>query len=188
MFILLRNFFLASLLRGHSNLQTAIIYFFFGTAFLAAALDFEGDPTFFGFGALGFLAGPALADVFFSFDGVFGLLAFTDFLAGDLGDFGFDDDFFAPALFGCFLATDAFVPDFFSSADAAFGLAIFLVPTDLLAGFFLPPGADDPLALTAASLKDPAAPLPFVCTKAPLVTADLKYFLINGADFSESIL
>ena len=47
--------------------------------------------------------------------------------------------------------------------------------------------ASEPLAGTA-SLNDPEAPLPFVCTTAPEIMAAFKYLLMKGAIFSGSTL
>jgi hypothetical protein len=42
--------------------------------------------------------------------------------------------------------------------------------------------------LVAASLKDPEALLPFVCTSFPDATSVFRYFFINGVSFSAPTL
>jgi hypothetical protein len=152
---------------------------------------------FFGFGAFGFLVGAPFAD-FFAFD-------------GDLGDFAAEAAeaavlaaaFFSAAATGFFAA---FV--FFSAAPAAFfflaaaaAVAFFgdfgrlaaVADFDLAAvAFFTFAAASDALdfaaPLGAASLNEPEAPLPFVCTNVPAVTAFFKYLRMYGDTFSASTL
>ena len=156
----------------------------------------------FGFGALGFFVGPALLD-FFALEGDLGL-AEAAVAAPPEAAFFFSAAFF-PATFFSDEAAAAFLA--FGDPAAFFG-AFFSVAADFFAApflalaptpFFLSPAADDvapPLddcldwadELEAASLKEPDAPLPLVWTKVPDITADFKYFLINGATFSASTL
>lgn len=165
-----------------------------------AELDAAGDFADFGFGAFGFLVGPALLD-FLAFDG--------DFAFAAAGDAAFAADFLSPA--GDFLDLEAAVVAalFFSAAVFfAFG-EVFLAGLPLglvfsaaaaarLVGeaflaraaadfFFSAAGLAAPAAVLA-NLKDPEAPLPFVCTSAPEATDAFKYFLMNGATFSASTL
>lgn len=140
------------------------IYFFFGAAFLA----FAGlAVAFFGLGALGFFVGEPLAG-FLALDGA---AVFFDFAGDLLGVFAtfFAFDFPAAGFFVSFLAAGFF-------PDAA------LAPNEVVAFFDSDPfSADD-------SLKLPLAPFPLVCTNEPDVTADLRYFLMKGANFSASTL
>jgi hypothetical protein len=158
--------------------------------FLAAA--FLADA-FFGFGLLGFFG--ALA--FFSFFGLFA--AFLALLAGAFF-------FFSPEAAGAFLAAAGLAADFF------FGLAVFAAEDGLLflAGealvfpaaaavvflgedaffvfFFFPSAFFSDLPELVLSLNEPLAPFPLVWTRLPLATADLRYFLIKGDNFSTSTL
>ena len=168
--------------------EKVIIYFFFFGEAAFLAFDAAGDFAVFGFGALGFLVGPALLD-FLAFEGDLVLGAATAVVLLDtLATFfspTFFGDFFSAAAFlafeGLFLAALACL-----SPDAAFFTGDFLVLTVV---FFL---SDDAcfvvLEPEAASLNDPEAPFPLVCTKAPETTADFKYFLINEDTFSASTL
>jgi len=176
-------------------------YFFFGEAagFLAVLAAAVG-LVFFGLGAFGFFVGD-LAD-FFAFDGDFGDLAAAA----------------AAALPAFFFSTAAFFGDFtfFSVAPAAAATAFFLPAADAAVAFFgdfarlpavavadlgftaffgfAPPSTADAAAAAvfpdagAASLKDPLAPLPFVCTNTPAVTAFFRYLRMNGDTFSASTL
>lgn len=143
--------------------------------------------TVFGLGAFGFLVG------------VFAFFAFGALLAGDFSFFA--TAFFAAPLaaFGVTAAFAAFLAAVLLAADAAFGFAASLdaglVVFAAFLGFgfvtFLAPAllALPVLPLPAiGNLNDPDAPFPFVCNNEPDTTADFKYFLINGANFSESTL
>lgn len=181
-------------------------FFFFGEAtFLDfgdedAELEAAGDFADFGFGAFGFFVGPALLD-FFAFEGDLAFAAVdaaavafvVDFLspAGDFLDFAaavvavlffsaavffaFGEVFFAALLLGLLFSDDIarFVGDFLPLAVADF----FFSAVGLAA-----------LAAADANLKDPEAPLPFVCTNVPEATDAFKYFLMKGATFSASTL
>jgi hypothetical protein len=116
-------------------------YFFFGLAFFGAF----AFTAVFGRGALGFLVGTLAA--FFALDG--------DFL-GFAGDPRyFFSDFFTAAFFGDFAFT--LVTRCFSFGPAE-PLPRPRVGAAAAAGFSV---------LAATSLKDPDAPLPFVCTNSP---------------------
>lgn len=176
-------------------------------AFLAAAFDLGvAAAAFFGLGAFGFLVG-GLA-LFFAFDAapafaLEGVAAAAAFFGA-----GF---FLAAAAFLSLVA--AFGLDFdgddAAPAEAAAAAAFFAPPLPAAeadeAFFDLPDAAEDeaPLPPDApplppagffdaddfdSSLNEPDAPLPFVCMRAPDSTALLRYFLMNGASFSESTL
>uniref|UniRef100_A0A1B0CQK1 Uncharacterized protein n=1 Tax=Lutzomyia longipalpis TaxID=7200 RepID=A0A1B0CQK1_LUTLO len=85
---------------------------------------------------------------------------------------------FLAAAVGFFLGDAGAFFVFFSPVAAFFGARGFFFST----AFVFSPFAD------VANLKEPDAPLPFVCTRAPLVTADFKYLRMNGASFSASTL
>lgn len=157
-----------------------------------AADDEAAALAVFGLGAFGFLVGP-LVD-FLAFDGDLVLLAETEdeaFVA---------TDFFSSAV--AFLGLAAVVDFFSGEAFLAFGEATFLTvftfsPVERLAGAFfaLAPAvflsaADGfvELDVAEANLKEPDAPLPFVCTSDPEATEAFRYFLMNGATFSASTL
>ena len=123
--------------------------------------------TFFGLGAFGFFVGGFAA--FFAFEGDF--LAF----AAD-GGFFFSDIFFGAAFLGDLGALDFVLETCFFSLGAPLPRA----GADVAAAFS---GlADD------ANLNEPEAPFPLVCTNSPDATAAFRYFLMNGANFSESTL
>lgn len=181
--------------------------FFAGDAFAAATAAAVVGLVFFGLGALGFLVGEFLA-VFFAFDGDFGdfdaaaaatlpatffstfLAAFARFsLAADAAAF-----FFLPAAVDAVAALPAAVGDAFLTAFGRLAPAAADVLT--FAGFLglplptsvAPAAADDFADAGAASLNDPDAPLPFVCTNTPESTAFFRYLRINGDTFSASTL
>ncbi|PSN36764.1 hypothetical protein C0J52_26089, partial [Blattella germanica] len=99
-----------------------------------------------------------------------------------------------------FAAVFFFSTPFFAAATFCFGDlgAAFLAfaPADCffsLAPNALPPWAGAEAAAFSgfaadASLKEPEAPFPLVCTSSPEATADLRYFLMKGANFSGSTL
>src|SRR5699024_6497658 len=106
-----------------------------------------------------------------------GLVALAAFgLAAAFGDLG--------AL--AFLATGAFLAAGFFSPAAFFGLAAlaglaalgFFSAFGFLATFFAAGLA------SLFSLKEPAAPLPFACTRVPLVTAALRNLRMKGVSRS----
>lgn len=167
------------------------------------------DLAVFGLGAFGFFVGPPLAD-FLAFEGDLPLEAAT---ADEVVALVFG----AAVFFSAFAAVLALAPavvvlfltDFFAAAEGFFTALVFSadvaaeveLPARLVGVFFvLPPAldfffsapvgfvAEAPEEVEAASLKDPEAPFPFVCTKAPETTDDFKYFLMNGATFSASTL
>lgn len=168
----------------HLRLRLLDAAFFAGEAGLAFAA-----VAFFGLGALGFFVGTLVT--FFTFEAAgaaFFALAAAAF--GDLGAFLAAGAFF---LAGAAAAEEAdagaarFVAAltdlaFFGLAAAAFlGLAAAFFGFDA-AGFAAVAG------LALDNLNEPEAPLPLVCTSSPEVTADFKYFLMNGANFSASTL
>src|SRR5277367_6470214 len=126
--------------------------------FLAAAFLAEA---FLGFGLLGFFG----AFAFFSFFGLFA--AFLALLAGAFFFFSLD-------------AAGAF----FSAAGLA--AVVFLGEDAFFVFFFFPSVFFSDLP--ALSLNEPLAPFPLVWTRLPLATADLRYFLIKGDNFSTSTL
>ena len=151
--------------------------------FFAGDLTVFGAAAFLGLGVLVLAAG-ALA-VFLAFDMLLASLAAFGFAAATLDELFFAGaGFFSTAAFlgdAGFLAGAVFFETVFFSTDCAFFGA------DFLAGcgtFF----ALDVSLFPVESLKDPDAPLPFVWTTAPDVTADFKYLLMNGANFSPSTL
>lgn len=164
----------------------------------------------FGFGAFGFLVGPALLD-FFAFDGVLGLTgdleaALAFFSGADAAFLAFDTAtlFFSAAVFLDLAeaAGAAFLPAFeadpFSAdvgADATERLAtpVFLdfADDDAVAAadlFFVADGALAAPVTAEANLNEPEAPFPLVWTNEPDATAPLRYFLMKGANFSASTL
>ena len=165
------------------------IYFFFCAAgFLAAGFAFVG--VFFGLGARGLVA-------FFALDGDLAALAAgfpTTFFFG-FSAAGFFAFFAGGADLLLSLGADLLVaPDAEAVTPAAFlptGFAAFFTP-------FLAPAVFFTLMVDAAgatsfpvlelNLKEPDAPFPLVCTRAPEVTADFRYFLMNGDNFSASTL
>ena len=180
-------------------------YFFLGeaAAFFAGALAAAVGLVFFGFGAFGFLVGD-FADLF-AFDGDFGAFAaaaaaaFPAFFFSTAAFFG-DFAFFSPAAATAaaaaaaafFLAAavvpvaTAFFGDFVRLAAAVvvdFALTTFFgfaAPSEAAVAAFPDAGA--------ASLNEPLAPLPFVCTNTPDVTAFFKYLRMKGDTFSASTL
>ena len=103
---------------------------------------------------------------------------FTAFFG--LGAFGFLGVFAFFSFLGAFGFLAAFLGVFLAA-----GLAAFF--TFFAAGFFAFLTGFSAF-LAADSLKDPLAPLPLVWIRAPLVTADLRNFLMNGASLSTSTL
>jgi hypothetical protein len=174
-------------------------FFFFGeAAFLALgeAEEAEAVLAVFGLGAFGFFVGPLLD--FFAFVGDFALAAAVAAPAVDCEAEAFEEAaFFSPAVSFFALAALAFLADAFLAGDAffaAFGLsplaALFAGDFFLAAPafFFSPPAGFEGFDPEDANLKDPEAPFPLVCTKAPDATEAFKYFLMNGATFSASTL
>lgn len=133
----------------------------------------------FGFGAFGFFVGPP---VFFALDGDrAGSLDEDALLGGTTGTFFGEVD---AAAFGAGDFTEAAA----AAAPAFFAAALFFAFPSADAGFSVAAAACLPVAVADESLKDPDAPLPFVCTSAPAATADLMYFFMKGDIFSASIL
>src|SRR5579863_276846 len=155
-----------------------------------------------------FLAAAFFADAFLGLGllGFFGALAFFSFLGLFAGFFGLAAGaffFFSPeaAAAAVFLAAGL-------AADFFFGLAVFAAEEGLLflagevlvfaavvflgevalffEGFFFPSVFFSDLPELALSLNEPLAPFPLVWTREPLATADLRYFLIKGDNFSTS--
>lgn len=167
------------------------IYFFFCAAagFLAAGFAFVG--VFFGFGARGFVA-------FFAFDGDFAAFAagfpaaffFGFSAAGFLAFFAGGADLLLSLGADLLVAPEAEVAApavFFPEGFAAF-FAPFLAPAVFFAFAAEAAGAAFSFRVWELSLKDPDAPFPLVCTRVPEVTADFRYFLMNGDSFSASAL
>lgn len=163
----------------------------------------------FGLGAFGFFVGPALLD-FFAFEGDFAFVATeTEAAVLETAAFLSADDFFdfppVAVAVTAFLSVPAFLvlgeedAPFFAPLDVdTFGLSVatavarftpdFLVFDAEATGFFFSAvGLPAPVE-AEANLNDPEAPLPFVCTNAPVATDAFRYFLMKGATFSASTL
>nr|XP_011313837.1 PREDICTED: uncharacterized protein LOC105273229 [Fopius arisanus] len=149
----------------HGVIELVHSIHFFCAGFLVVALAL-GETVFFGLGALGLAVGTFVAFLAF---GLLGLAAaFTTlglaagfFTAGFFGEAAFFALGFAASVFFTGFLTATFVDD--PSFLAALGLAF---------GF-------EASVFFAASLNDPDAPFPLVCTKVPAVTADFRYFLMK---------
>lgn len=140
-------------------------------AFLSAAdfLDFAIAAAAVFFSAAAAAAAAAVV-IFF----VFGEVLFVVFVAVEI----FSAVVVARTrLFGDFLALAAAV-----AARVAAAVVVVLFFSDI------EDFADDADEAVEANLKEPEAPLPFVCTSTPDATDPFKYFLINGATFSASTL
>lgn len=183
--------------RNKKRRLDVVIYFFFlgDAAFFAFAAAAAGALAVFGFGALGFLVGPALLD-FLAFDGVLTLVAAAAgfaFLSAAAAAAAFlaaaAVGFLSPAVAAFFGDFGDFFTAFGFSAVTFFDAVAVVLFLALVTTFFLSPEAclEAPEA-AAANLNEPEAPLPFVCTKPPDATADFRYFLIKGATFSASTL
>lgn len=160
------------------------------------------------FFALGAAAEPLLfdaaeaeaADGFFAAAGFFlAAAAFLSFVAAD--GFAAAADVFAGEEAAAFFPlppapAEAADVAFFDDAEAAppaVDLAeedAFLLPAPPAPAPDLAPAIDGffEAADFDSSLKEPEAPVPFVCIRAPVSTALFRYFLMNGANFSASTL
>lgn len=184
----------------------SLFYFFLGeaAAFFAGDLAAGVGFVFFGLGAFGFFVGAPFAD-FFAFDGDFG--AFAAAAAAALPAFFFstaaffgDLAFFSPTAAAAFFLAAAVVPtvgaffaDFGRLAAVAAAAVVVLAFTAVFFALAPPSVAAAAAAAAlpaagAASLNDPLAPLPFVCTNTPDVTAFLRYLRMKGETFSASTL